>query len=151
MRGSCLTQNGAWFKSQGEEESLVDTEGPREKEREGSATHRGLIYPLSLSTAVFPPLLCFLFCFHCPETDALSRHLFSSSLLPSHRFPLVWLLSGQQHAIIGSHHRRYRAMAARTSRTLGGNFMRRGFNESEASSAGEKCMQMICTRQKDPG
>lgn len=73
MRGSCLTQNGARFRSQKESERHAGNGG--ERGRESSTTHRGLIYPLSLSLSRLhfffssPPLLSLLFSLHrncCP-------------------------------------------------------------------------------------
>lgn len=73
MRGSCLTQNGARFRSQKESERHAGSGG--ERGRESSTTHRGLIYPLSLSLSRLhfffssPPLLSLLFSLHrncCP-------------------------------------------------------------------------------------
>lgn len=167
MRGSCLTQNGARFRSQKERETC--REWGRERARELHHTQRTHLSSLSLSTALFffLPLLCFLFCFRCTETVALSSFtspLFLSCLSspslppsltppPSVFSPLVWLcfFFGQQRAIISGHRRhRYGFMAAKDQQDSGREFVRRGFNESEASSAGEKCMQMRCTHQKGP-
>lgn len=166
MRGSCLTQNGARFRSQKESERHAGSGG--ERGRESSTTHRGLIYPLSLSRLHFffssPPLLSLLFSLHrncCPfflyisSLSLLSFLPLPPSLTPppSVFSPLVWLcfFFGQQRAIISGHRRhRYGFMAAKDQQDSGREFVRRGFNESEASSAGEKCMQMRCTHQKGP-
>lgn len=135
MRGSCLTQNGAWSRSQKDRERCTQVEGGRER-----AAHRGLIYPLSDFSS---PLFCFPFA----ETIALSS---DTSLCPAcrHLASPEW-----RRAAISGHHRRcrYGFVAAGTSRIPGGKNAGQGFNESEASSPGEKCMQMICTHQKDPG
>lgn len=157
MRGSCLTQNGAWFKSQKEREKETYTEWGRERGRESSTAHRGLIYPLSLLTAVFfLPLLCFLFCFHCTETVALSSY--TSPLFLSVFPPPIFSPSPGCFWTTACHHQRppppppqVRIHGSEDQQDSGREFARRGFNESEASSAAEKCMQMICTHQKDPG
>lgn len=119
MRGSCLTQNGAWFRSQKVRERDMHRMGER-----GRELHRGLIYSLSLSllTAVFfLSLLCFLFCLHrncCPF------FLYISSLFPPSSHPHLTAF-GQRHAISSGHshhhHHRYGFMTTRTSRILGGN------------------------------
>lgn len=167
MRGSCLTQNGARFRSQKESERHAGSGG--ERGRESSTTHRGLIYPLSLSRMhffFFFPSFAFSFVFAAQKLlPFLPLHLLSFSLVfppppslpPSPPLPLSshpssgCFFFGQQRAIISGHRRhRYGFMAAKDQQDSGREFVRRGFNESEASSAGEKCMQMRCTHQKGP-
>lgn len=139
-----------------------------ERGRESSTTHRGLIYPLSLSRLhffFFFPSFAFSFVFAAQKLlPFLPLHLLSFSLVfpppPSLPHPPLPLSShpssgcfffGQQRAIISGHrHHRYGFMAAKDQQDSGREFVRRGFNESEASSAGEKCMQMRCTHQKGP-
>ena len=138
--------------------------GEREGERALLHTEDSFILSLSLSTALFFfPSFAFS-CFRCTETVALSSFtspLFLSCLsspslpLSSHPssgcFFFFFFFFGQQHAIISGHRRhRYGFMAAKDQQDSGREFVRRGFNESEASSAGEKCMQMRCTHQKGP-
>lgn len=74
MRGSCLTQNGAWFRSQKESEGERETY--TEWGRESSTTQRTHLSSLSLDCSLFffLPLFCFLFCFHRTETVALSSY-----------------------------------------------------------------------------
>lgn len=102
-----------------------DKQSGGENGRASSTAHRGVIYPLSLLTAVFFFLsFAFSFVFAAQKLlPFLPIHLFLSSHpipLPSSHPCLVAL--GQQHAIIsGHHHHRYGFMAARTSRILGGN------------------------------
>ena len=149
-----------------ERERETCREWGRERARELHRTQRTHLSSLSLSTELFfLPLLCFLFCFRCTETVALSSFtspLFLSCLSSPCLPPSLCLLTpplvaffffffGQQRAIISGHRRhRYGFMAAKDQQDSGREFVRRGFNESEASSAGEKCMQMRCTHQKGP-
>ena len=135
--------------------------GEREGERALLHTEDSFILSLSLDCTFFLPLHCFLlFSLHrncCPFFLYISSlSLLSFLPLP----PCLCLLTprlvaffffGQQHAIISGHRRhRYGFMAAKDQQDSGREFVRRGFNESEASSAGEKCMQMRCTHQKGP-
>lgn len=86
MRGSCLTQNGARFRSQKESERHAGNGG--ERGRESSTTHRGLIYPLSLSLSLstalffFFPSFAFSFVFAAQKLlPFLPLHLLSFSLV----------------------------------------------------------------------
>lgn len=77
MRGSCLTQNGAWFRSQKDGGRCTEVEGGRARER---AAHRGLIYPLSDFSS--PPLRSLLFSLrrnYCPFSQYISLSSLSSS------------------------------------------------------------------------
>lgn len=125
MRGSCLTQNGVWFKSQEERERNMDRAGERrENGGQNSIAHRGLIYPLSLLQFFLPLLLVSLLFSLSRNCCPFFLHLISPpppTPHPAPSFPPCLVASGQQHATISSHHHRYRLMAARTSRTLGGN------------------------------
>lgn len=154
MRGSCLTQNGAWFKSQKERD--IHRVGKRERKRELHRTQRTHLSSLSLSldcSFFFFLSFCFLFCFHCTETVALSSY--TSPLFLSVFPPPIFSPSSGCFWTTACHHQRpppqVRIQGGEDQQDSGREFVRRGFNEIEASSAGEKCMQMICTHQKDPG
>lgn len=136
--GSCLTQNGAWFRSQKDGERCTEVEGGSE-----GAAHRGPIYPLSDFSS--PPLRSLLFCLHrnywpffqCISLSSLSSSSVFGMATRHHQGPP----SPRQVWIHGS----------RDQQDSGRENTGRGFNESEASSPREKCMQMICTRLKEPG
>lgn len=125
--------------------------GVRRTERDAQKWREGEREPHTedsfILSQIFLRLLCLRFCFPFAETIALSS---DTSLCP----PCRHLASSEwRRAAISGHHRhcRYGFMTAGTSRIPGGKNAGQGFNESEASSPGEKCMQMICTHQKDPG
>lgn len=104
------------------------------------AAHRGLIYPLSDFSS--PPLRSLLFSLH-RNYWPFFQYIFLSSLSSSGFFGMA------------AHHRQRppspRQVWIHGSRDSGRENTGRGFNESKASSPGEKCMQMICTQQKEPG
>lgn len=124
MRGSCLTQNGAWFKSQKERD--IHRVEKRERKRELHRTQRTHLSSLSLSLdCSFFSSSPFAFSFVFTAQKLLPflpiRLLsFSPSFHPPSSHPRL-VVFGQQHAIISGHHHRYGFRAARTSRILGGN------------------------------
>lgn len=143
MRGSCLTQNGAWFRSQPERERVMHRGREREQE---SCTQRTHLSSLSFSLCrlqfcSFPPLLSLLFLFWLHKT-----------VTP---LPLCLSLSPSSGCFWSCHHRRTPPQVwihgNEGPRHSGKESVRRRFNESEAEPPGEKCMQIICTHQKDPG
>lgn len=127
-------------------ESCTEREGERE-----SCTQRthlsslSLTLSLSLDCSFVLSLLCFLlcFCFDCTETVAPPH--------PSLPHPPTSPSSG---CFRSCHHQRTPPQVwihgNEGPRHSGKESVRRGFNESEASSPGEKCMQIICTHQKGP-
>ncbi len=131
--------------------------GQRERQRELHRTQRTHLSSLSLDCSFFLLLLCFLFCFHSTETVALSSY--TSPLFLSVFPPPIFSPSSGCFWTTACHHQRpppppppqVRIHGSEDQQDSGREFVRRGFNESEASSAGDKCMQMICTHQKDPG
>lgn len=133
--GSCLTQNGAWFRSQKDRERCTEVEGGSER-----AAHRGLIYPLSDFSS--PPLRSLLFSLH-------------RNYWPFFQYISLSSLSSSGFFGMAAHHCQRppspRQVWIHGSRDSGRENTGRGFNESKASSPREKCMQMICTQQKEPG
>lgn len=108
-----------------------------------SAAHRGLIYPLSDFSS--PPLRSLLFSLHRNYWP-----FFQYISLPS-------LSSSGFFGMAARHHQRppsprqVRIHGSRDQQDSGRESAGRGFNESEASSPGEKCMQMRCKQQREPG
>lgn len=139
MRGSCLTQNGARFRSQKESERHAGSGG--ERGRESSTTHRGLIYPLSLSRLhffFFFPSFAFSFVFAAQKLlPFLPLHLLSFSLVfppppslpPSPPLPLsshpssgcVFFLDSSVPSSAATAATGTDSWQRRTSRILGGN------------------------------
>lgn len=154
MRGSCLTQNGAWFKSQKQRGSR------RVRQRELHRSQRTHLSSPSLGYFFCSPtlfLLSLLFSLqgHCCP---FFLHIFSAPLLSAPTTVSSSLLLAPFWSNLDSDAARIQGGdASKDSRR---DSARRGFNESEASSAGEKglgrrrvkYMLMICTHQKgDPG
>lgn len=120
--------------------------GVRKTERDAQKRREGVREPHTedsfILSQIFLLLLCILFCFPCTETIGLSSN--TPLCLPRcHLLSLEW-----RHATI--------TVAGMDSWQPGpagfwGGDAGRGFNESEASSPREKCMQMICTEPKEPG
>lgn len=135
MRGSCLTQNGAGFRSQ--TETLRDTVGERERERERVA-HRGLIYPLSLSRLQFFPSFAFSFAFTAQKLlPFLPIRICFFSLHPPHP-PTMFFPSSDLFGTVACHHRwpppQVWIHGNEDQQDSGRKFVGWGFNESKASS-----------------
>ncbi|MEQ2302763.1 hypothetical protein AMECASPLE_010055 [Ameca splendens] len=129
MRGSCLTQNGAWFKSQKERGNH------RVRLRELYRSQRTHLSSLSLGLGFFSNL------FLLPLLFSLQGHscpffLRISSVPPAPRFhlppfTLLWLILDTNN-----HRRQARIQGCSNQQDSRRDSARRGFNESEASSAG---------------
>lgn len=123
------------------------TEGDAQKWREGGRERELHTEGSFILSRIFLPLLCVLFVF--PSQKLLPFLPIHLSVLPV----VIWFLwnggAPPSAATITT--------AGRDSWQPGpagfweGKNAGRAFNESEASSPREKCMQMICTLQKDPG
>lgn len=139
--------------SESERERCRQSGAEREGERAPPHTEEPFILSLSPHCSFFLPLLCFLFCFHCTETVALSSYA-SPLFLPAPPLPHPRLAAfGQQRAVISGHrhHRRYGFMAARTSGTPGGSRWDEALMRARPRQPERNVCKWYAHTKKDPG